>query len=199
MIEKSIVDHGIDRGRVFITGLSAGGAMVSNMLACYPEVFAGGAIIAGLPYGAATSVQQAFESMFHSPSRPAWELGDLVRKASSHTGPWPRVSVWHGNDDKTVVPSNALEILKQWTEVHGLPSSPSVKTRVDGYPREVWINGAGEEPTWRTARRWQSAKLRVRAALPGHFYCQWGFLHPTTLQSFSGLRLLGLQQREVLQ
>jgi poly(hydroxyalkanoate) depolymerase family esterase len=145
MIEKFVVDHGIDRRRVFVTGLSAGGAMASNMLACYPEVFAGGAIIAGLPYGAATNVQQAFESMFQSPSRPAWEWGDLVRKASSHRGPWPRLSVWHGNDDKTVIPSNALEILKQWTEVHGLPPTPSVTTRVDGYPREVWINGAGEE------------------------------------------------------
>jgi poly(hydroxyalkanoate) depolymerase family esterase len=145
MIEKSVVDHGIDRRRVFITGLSAGGAMTSNMLACYPEVFAGGAIVAGLPYGAATTVQQAFKSMYQSPSRSAREWADLVRKASSHRGPWPRVSVWHGNDDKTVIPSNALEILKQWTEIHGLPLSPSVKTRVDGFPREVWINGAGDE------------------------------------------------------
>ena len=145
MIEKSVVDHGIDRRRVFITGLSAGGAMTSNMLACYPEVFAGGAIVAGLPYGAATTVQQAFKSMYQSPSRSAREWADLVRKASSHRGPWPRVSVWHGNDDKTVIPSNALEILKQWTEVHGLPLSPSVKTRVDGFPREVWINEAGDE------------------------------------------------------
>src|SRR6185503_4009237 len=53
MIEKSVVDHRIDRRRVFVTGLSAGGAMTSNMLACYPEVFAAGAIVAGLPYGAA--------------------------------------------------------------------------------------------------------------------------------------------------
>jgi poly(hydroxyalkanoate) depolymerase family esterase len=120
MIERSIVDWGIDRRRVFVTGLSAGGAMTSVMLACYPEVFAGGAIIAGLPYGAATNVQQAFETMFQSPSRSPGEWGDLVRKASSHRGPWPRVSVWHGNADKTVIPSNALEILKQWTEVHGL-------------------------------------------------------------------------------
>ena len=73
------------------------------------------------------------------------EWADLVRKASSHRGPWPRVSVWHGNDDKTVIPSNALEILKQWTEIHGLPLFPSVKTRVDGYPREVWIDEAGDE------------------------------------------------------
>jgi poly(hydroxyalkanoate) depolymerase family esterase len=145
MIEKSVVDHGIDRRRIFITGLSAGGAMTSVMLACYPELFAGGAIIAGLPYGAAATVQQAFEMMFQSPSRSPQEWGDLVRKASSHRGPWPRVSVWHGNDDKTVIPSNALEIIKQWTEVHGLPLSPSVKTRVDGYPRELWTNEAGDE------------------------------------------------------
>ena len=78
-------------------------------------------------------------------SRSAREWADLVRKASSHRGPWPRVSVWHGNDDKTVIPSNALEILKQWTEIHGLPLPPSVKTRVDGFPREVWIDEAGDE------------------------------------------------------
>ena len=145
MIEKSVVDYGIDRRRVFVTGLSAGGAMTSNMLACYPEVFAGGAIVAGLPYGAAANVQQAYESMFQSPSRSGREWGDLVRKASSHRGPWPRVSVWHGNADTTVIPSNAIEILKQWTEVHGLPLAPSVKTRIDGFPREVWINEAGDE------------------------------------------------------
>jgi poly(hydroxyalkanoate) depolymerase family esterase len=145
MIEKSVVDHGIDRRRIFITGLSAGGAMTSNMLACYPEVFAGGAIIAGLPYGAATTVQQAFETMFQSPSRSPREWGNLIRKASPHQGPWPRVSVWHGNADRTVIPPNALEILKQWTEVHGLPLSPTMKTRVDGFPREVWTNEAGDE------------------------------------------------------
>jgi poly(hydroxyalkanoate) depolymerase family esterase len=145
MIEKSIVDHGIDRRRVFVTGLSAGGAMTSNMLACYPEVFAAGAIVAGLPYGAATSVQQAFETMFQSPSRPAPEWGDLVRKASPHRGPWPRISVWHGNADNTVILPNAREIIKQWTNVHSLPMSPSAKTRVDGFPREVWINEFGDE------------------------------------------------------
>src|SRR4249919_2079692 len=79
MIETFVMDKKIDQDRVFITGLSAGGAMTSVMLACYPEVFAGGAIIAGLPYGAASNVQQAFESMFQSPSRSAREWGDLVR------------------------------------------------------------------------------------------------------------------------
>jgi feruloyl esterase len=145
MIEKSIIDHGIDRRRIFATGLSAGGAMTSNMLACYPDVFAGGAIIAGLPYGTAATVQQAFQSMYQSPTRSAREWGDIVRKASSHRGPWPRVSVWHGNADKTVIPLNAREIIKQWTNLHDLSMSPSVKTKVDGFPREVWINDAGDE------------------------------------------------------
>ena len=86
MIEKTIVAHGIDRGRVFITGLSAGGAMAAAMLATYPEVFSAGAIIAGLPYGAAGNVQQAFESMFQGRPRTASEWGDLVRRASSIAG-----------------------------------------------------------------------------------------------------------------
>ena len=120
MIEKMITDTGVDRRRVFVTGLSAGGAMTSVMLACYPEVFAGGAIIAGLPYGAAANVQQAFQSMHQCPARPAREWGDLVRRAASHKGAWPRVSIWHGSADKTVIPDNAREILKQWTDVHGL-------------------------------------------------------------------------------
>jgi poly(hydroxyalkanoate) depolymerase family esterase len=145
MIEKSVVDYGIDRRQIFITGLSAGGAMTSIMLACYPEVFAAGAIIAGLPYGAAANVQQAFESMRQSTSRSSREWGNLVRMASSHEGPWPRVSVWHGDADNMVVPSNALALLKQWTDVHGLPLNPTLKARVDGYPREVWLSKAGEE------------------------------------------------------
>ncbi len=146
MVKKMVLDHRINPDCVFVTGLSAGGAMTSAMLACYPEVFAAGAIIAGLPYGTAHSVQQAFRSMFQCPSRTPREWGDLVRQASPrHNGPWPRVSVWHGNADKTVVPANAREIVKQWTDLHGLAAAPSMRSQVDGYPREVWLNEAGDE------------------------------------------------------
>jgi len=144
MVDRMIVDHGIDRARIFVTGLSAGGAMTSVMLATYPDVFAAGAIIAGLPYRAATNVPEAFESMFQGSVRPAREWGDLVRQASPHRGPWPRVSVWHGDADATVRPENAGEIIKQWTDVHGLDPAPTRTEIVDGYPRQVWRNGAGE-------------------------------------------------------
>jgi poly(hydroxyalkanoate) depolymerase family esterase len=53
MIARMVSDHKIDKDRIFISGLSSGGAMTSIMLASYPEIFAAGAIIAGLPYGVA--------------------------------------------------------------------------------------------------------------------------------------------------
>jgi poly(hydroxyalkanoate) depolymerase family esterase len=145
MVEHMIRTHGIDRGRVFVTGLSAGGAMTSVMLATYPEVFAGGAIIAGVPYRCATGVPEALRCMFQGHVRSAREWGDLVRAASPHRGRWPRVSVWHGTSDRTVTAVNATEIIKQWTDVHGLPTSPTRQEMVDGHPRRVWENAAGEE------------------------------------------------------
>jgi poly(hydroxyalkanoate) depolymerase family esterase len=144
MIARAIADIGIDRDRIFVTGLSAGGAMTSVMLATYPEIFAGGAIIAGLPFGVASNVREALSGMLQSPPRPAAELGDLVRNASNHKGPWPKLSVWHGSADRTVHPANADEIVKQWLDVHQLPSAPMSEGEVDGYPRQVWWNADGE-------------------------------------------------------
>ena len=144
MIARMVVDHKLDPRRIYVTGLSAGGAMTSVMLATYPEVFAGGAIIAGLPFGVATNLREALSGMMQSSPRPADELGDLVRHATKHKGPWPKVSVWHGSADRTVNPANANEIVKQWLDVHGLPLAPMSATDVDGHPREVWWNADGE-------------------------------------------------------
>jgi poly(hydroxyalkanoate) depolymerase family esterase len=144
MIARIVGDHKIDSRRIHVTGLSAGGAMTSVMLATYPDVFAGGAVIAGLPFGIAGNMREALSGMMASPSRPANELGDLVRNASTHKGPWPKLSVWHGSADRTVNPANADEIVKQWLDVHGLPQAPMSAGEVDGYPREVWWNAEGE-------------------------------------------------------
>ncbi len=144
MIARMVTDFGVDQHRIFVTGLSAGGAMTSVMLATYPETFAGGAIIAGLPFGVASNVREALNGMFQSPARPARELGDMVRNASGHKGPWPKLSVWHGSADRTVNPANADEIVKQWLDVHDLPAAPMSEANVDGYPRQIWWNADGE-------------------------------------------------------
>jgi hypothetical protein len=52
--------------------------------------------------------------------------------------------VWHGSADRTVNPANANEIVKQWLDVHQLPSAPMSEGTVDGYPHQVWWNADGE-------------------------------------------------------
>lgn len=138
MVRTMIETHRLDARRVFITGLSAGGAMTSVMLATYPELFAGGAIIAGLPYGAAQNVRDALESMRSAPLRMPAQWGDLVRAASSYDGPRPRVSVWHGALDTTVNINNAQAILAQWADLHGLSLGSASQELVDGAVRVRW-------------------------------------------------------------
>jgi poly(3-hydroxybutyrate) depolymerase len=69
------------------------------------------------------------------------QLGDAVRAASSHTGPWPTVSVWQGDADFTVRPANATELVEQWTNVHGIPATPTGTDTVAGYPHAVYASG----------------------------------------------------------
>ena len=144
MVEHAIATFAADPGKVFVTGLSAGGAMASVMLATYPEVFAGGAIIAGLPYGCASNVQQAFEAMFSEQGYAAQALGDRVRAASRHRGPWPKISVWHGTCDPIVKPSNGENIIRQWTNVHGLSERASHQEFVENHTRRVWSDANGK-------------------------------------------------------
>ena len=106
--------HPIDADRVFVTGLSAGGAMANVMLATHPERFAAGAVIAGLPYGAASSVTQAMQRMRGTGHVGEAEYADVVRRASGHVGSWPSISVWHGDADHTVNVSNADSTVAQW-------------------------------------------------------------------------------------
>jgi len=143
MVEHAIATFASDRRKVFVTGLSAGGAMASVMLATYPEVFAGGAIIAGLPYGSASNVQQAFEAMFTDQGNTAQALGDRVRAASRHRGPWPKISVWHGANDPIVRPSNGEDIIRQWTNVHGLSENPLHHDFIENHTRRVWSDANG--------------------------------------------------------
>lgn len=145
MVEHAQSAHGTDRSRVFVTGLSAGGAMAAVMLATYPDVFAGGGVIAGLPYSAASNVQDALQAMSKAPDRRPRSWGDLARGASPHGGRWPILSVWHGGADRVVAPGNADALVQQWSDLHGLPLRPSGSSMVDGHRRQVWCDAGGRE------------------------------------------------------
>jgi poly(3-hydroxybutyrate) depolymerase len=115
------------------------------MLATYPELFAAGAIIAGVAYGCAADVGGAFDCMGGRARSDAAELARSVRRASPHKGPWPRVQVWQGSADPVVVASNADAIVLQWAHLHGLEPKPDRVDTVAGYPRRIWLGAKGEK------------------------------------------------------
>jgi len=134
----------LDGQRVFITGLSAGGAMTAVMLATYPEIFSAGAVIAGLPFGVAHSVPQALERMRGQGLASASELTSLVKAASAGAERWPRLAVWHGTVDQTVHPSNGQALVDQWRGLMSLPAEPTRRDRINGHLRCVWDGPDGQ-------------------------------------------------------
>ncbi len=144
MVEWMKEHHGIDSRRVFVTGLSAGGAMTSVMLAAYPEVFSAGAIMAGIPYRCADSQINAGACMTGRDLTPeAW--GDLVRQVNpGFAGPYPRVSLWHGSADYVVGFPNLRELVDQWTDLHGASTTPNSTEQIGAAEYAKFQNAAGE-------------------------------------------------------
>jgi len=133
MVDRTVADLGADASRVYVTGLSAGGIMTASLLAAYPDVFAGGAVIAGLPHGCASSMNYAFMCMNPGMTKTPQQWGDLVRAAyPGYAGPRPLVSIWHGTADYTVASRNATESMKQWTNVFGTDQQADATQQLEG-------------------------------------------------------------------
>ena len=193
MIAAMVSKYRLDRARVFITGLSAGGAMALAMLATHPELFAAGAIIAGLPYGVAGSVPEAFDRMRgQGLPRPA-ALAGLIEAASPHQGPRPRLSVWQGTADQTVDPANAEAIIASWARVSGLPLAPSVREQINGQQRRVWRDPRGEEvlEAWSIAGLGHGTPVAGFGAealgTPGPFMLEAGLSSTRRIAAFWGI------------
>ena len=193
MIATLVRDHDVDAERVFITGLSAGGAMTSVMLATYPELFAGGAIIAGLPYAVAKGVPQAMERMTGRGLPGADALGRLVRDASPHAGPWPILSVWHGSADSTVDAANADAIVAQWLSVRGLAKATCSIDMVDGFARRTWRDPGDRAviEQYEITAMGHGTPLRSAgpdpAGVPGPFFLDVGISSTRRIAAFWGL------------
>ena len=124
-----IAEFDIDSGRVYVAGLSAGGAMAAIMSVTYPELYAATGIHSGLAYGSATDMASAFAAM-RGASGPAVVAQRRVRLKSANGR--VRTIVFHGASDQRVHPSNAETILSE-SRV-GL-TGPAQETRQDGSAR----------------------------------------------------------------
>jgi len=101
MTRQIVSQHKIDPQRVFVAGLSAGGAMAAVLGATYPDVYRGIGVHSGLPYQVANDVVSAFAAM----------RGEAKGSGNICTSPRIPIIVFHGDSDPTVHPSNADRII----------------------------------------------------------------------------------------
>jgi poly(hydroxyalkanoate) depolymerase family esterase len=119
--------HQVEAGRVFVAGLSAGGAMAAVLAATYPDLYAAAGIHSGLVHGAAHDVPSAYAAMRQGP--PA---GTRAPEAGI-----PLI-VFQGGRDSTVAPGNAAALLGPWSAT----ATPETFTGA-GWTRRVYRDGDG--------------------------------------------------------
>lgn len=180
MIDFSRRIHDIDDNRIFVMGLSAGGAMAAALLATYPELFAAGAIIGGLPFGAARDAMSALDVMNRGSTRDAEKWGELIREVSPDAERYPVVSIWHGDEDEVVSFANAEASVAQWLAARERPRIKGRLRLFEGGERREWrddygnmilelvtLNGFGHGlPVVQGIEGWEPANDTERYILP---------------------------------
>ena len=171
MIQYAIDTYQVDSSKIFVLGLSAGGSMTAVLMANYPELFQGGAIVAGTAYGCnkpsfftwvpwwwlnmwygdAASASYACGLFNYAPTqRSPGVWGDFVRASSGvMPGGWPKVSLWQGETDDVVNPANQRELVKQWTNVLGIDQTPDEVHILDDITHHVY-HDASDTPRLET-------------------------------------------------
>jgi poly(hydroxyalkanoate) depolymerase family esterase len=146
----------VDPARIFVAGLSSGGAMALILAVCYPDLFAAVAIHSGLPYRSADDIASAFAVMAAAGATRAPDGHPVHAAMGEHARPIPSLVI-HGTADRTVAPENRPRILAQLMHANHLaapetcrhdPSRPSVSrhARADGglrYTHAQWVDTHG--------------------------------------------------------
>lgn len=115
MAQRVMQEHNVDARRVYVAGLSAGGAMAAIVAAAYPELFAAVGVHSGLPNGSASNVSEALMVMqsgqvqFVAPAKAA-RMGAAPKAVLQPKIPIPTI-VFHGDQDQTVHPRNGEQVI----------------------------------------------------------------------------------------
>jgi poly(hydroxyalkanoate) depolymerase family esterase len=154
LTRQLIKEFGIDKGQVYVAGLSAGAAMAVIIGETYPDLFSAIGVHSGLPYRSAGNVMSAMAVMRGSPGAAMFGRAQDTDTSAKRV----RTIIFHGSADRTVHPSNALRILaaasngaKRGTKMtesgsrNGRRFTQTVIAHTEGYPVvEYWlIDGAG--------------------------------------------------------
>lgn len=119
-IRSVIRRYRIDRKRVLVAGMSAGGAMAAVMGVRFPGLVTGVAVHSGLACGAARSALSAIAVMQRGPEQDVARIGAQARASAPGSAvPIPLLAV-HGGADRVVSPGNALALVQQYLRLNGL-------------------------------------------------------------------------------
>lgn len=140
MIAKAQSQSGAKR--VYVIGLSAGGAMASAALVNYPDLFTAGAVIAGLPYPCADNLTKAISCMKKGPAESVEELVSSAKQVHPNQQHWPALTVWTGQNDVVVNPENAKQLSAQWVALTQANKTPRVEQYAD-YSVSTWSDTSG--------------------------------------------------------
>ncbi|MEO8192759.1 MAG: PHB depolymerase family esterase [Gemmatimonadales bacterium] len=150
--QRVMNDYSVDARRVFIAGVSAGGAMALTTAYAYPEVFAAAGIHSGIAYGAVTSIADALTAMHSGAPNPA-ALSEAVIKGMGSRRHFPAI-VFQGGADKSVNVVNASQVVAQLAESYGpRPLMKLSETSGEGaygyhFTRKVYGNGRPLVEQW---------------------------------------------------
>jgi poly(hydroxyalkanoate) depolymerase family esterase len=144
MVDTMKSTVGSDPARIFVTGISAGGLMTTVMMATYPDVFAGGAVMSGGPYLCAASLTDTTSCQMGNVSHTPQQWGDLVRNAvPSYHGPYPRLISFHGSSDTTVAPADQQQQVDQWSNVLGIDETADLNETFRTATHKVYRDASG--------------------------------------------------------
>jgi len=135
MIQYVLQNYDIDPSKIFVTGLSAGGAMANVLMANYPDLFKSGAVLSGIPFKAANDLATAYAAMQGKVEKaPAEWVASIRDNNPNYEGEYPKVVIFHGVDDPFVNVKNAEIIEIQWKGIHKTESEPTIVPEFNGNP-----------------------------------------------------------------
>lgn len=148
MVNYAIDKYGADTSKVFVTGSSSGAMMTNVLAATYPGLFQAAIVYSGVPAGCFVSAAGAVDawnstcSQGQSITTPEHWAAVAEAMYPGYNGSRPRMQVYHGSTDSTLLPQNYDETMKQWAGVFGYdyenPQSTQANTPLSGYTKTVW-------------------------------------------------------------
>lgn len=117
MIDEVRAQYAIDSERIYLAGLSAGGAMAAIMGACYPDYFAAIGIHSGLEYKAARGLSGARTALLRGGPDPVLQ-GKFAHLAADSAARVLPVIVFHGTRDYRVYPINGEQVIRQFASMN---------------------------------------------------------------------------------